>query len=72
MSDQEESKLVEPEEVVRLKQSDLDRLETLANKRLARQAKHKDIFEVNIVSVRAVTDKGRMRSRVHEVSIHDI
>lgn len=64
------TKLVEPEEVVRLKQSDLDRLETLANKRLARLAKHRDVFEVNIVCVRAVTDKGRMRSRVHEVSSH--
>lgn len=61
------TKLVEPEEVVRLKQSDLDRLETLAQKRMARQMKQKDTFEVNIVSVRTVTDKGRMRSRVHEV-----
>jgi hypothetical protein len=61
------TKLVEPEEVVRLKQSDLDRLEALANKRLARQMKHKEVFEVNVVSVRTVTDKGRMRSRVHEV-----
>lgn len=61
------TKLVEPEEVVRLKQNDLDRLETLANKRMARQVKVKDVFEVNIVSVRTVTDKGRMRSRVHEV-----
>ena len=62
------TKLVESEEVVRLKQSDLDRLEALANKRLARQMKHKDIFEVNIVCVRTVIDKGRVRSRVHEVS----
>lgn len=62
------TKLVEPEEVVRLKQSDLDRLEILANKRLARQAKHKDVFEVNIISIRAVRHKGRMRSRVHEVT----
>jgi len=61
------TKLVEPEEVVRLKQSDLDRLEALANQRLAKQMRHKDVFEVNVVSVRAVTDKGRMRSRVHEV-----
>lgn len=63
------TKLVEPEEVVRLKQSDLDRLETLANKRLARQMKTKDVFEINIISVRTVTDKGRMRSRVHEVRV---
>ena len=66
------TKLVEPEEVVRLKQSDLDRLEALANQRLAKQMKHKDVFEVNVVSVRTVTDKGRMRSRVHEVRIRVI
>jgi hypothetical protein len=61
------TKLVEREEVVRLSQADLDRLEMLAKKRLARNLKPKDIFEVNIVSVRTVVDKGRMRSRVHEV-----
>ena len=61
------TKLVEPEEVVRLKQSDLDRLEGLAQKRKAKLMKQKDTFEVNIVSVRTVIDKGRMRSRVHEV-----
>ncbi|KAF9259537.1 hypothetical protein L218DRAFT_990028 [Marasmius fiardii PR-910] len=60
------TKLVEKEEVVRLNQSDLDRLEALAKKREAKNLKRKDIFEVNIVSVRAVTDKGRMRSRMHE------
>ncbi|KAH7929468.1 hypothetical protein BV22DRAFT_128309 [Leucogyrophana mollusca] len=60
------TKVVEPEEVVRLKQSDLDRLETLAKKRLARMNKNKEVFEVNIVCVRTVTDRGRMRSRVHE------
>ncbi|KAK1236592.1 hypothetical protein PQX77_000144 [Marasmius sp. AFHP31] len=59
-------KLVEREEVVRLSQSDLDRIENLAKKREARNLKRKDIFEVNIVSVRTVTDKGRMRSRMHE------
>lgn len=63
------TKLIEPEEVVRLKQSDLDRLEHLAAQRLTRASKQRDVFEVNIVSVRAVTDKGRMRSRVHEVRI---
>ncbi|KAK7049515.1 hypothetical protein VNI00_005546 [Paramarasmius palmivorus] len=60
------TKLVEREEVVRLSQSDLDRLENLAKKREAKNLKRKEIFEVNIVSVRTVTDKGRMRSRVHE------
>ncbi|KAL0579700.1 hypothetical protein V5O48_002330 [Marasmius crinis-equi] len=60
------TKLVEREEVVRLSQSDLDRIETLAKKREAKNLKKRDIFEVNIVSIRTVTDKGRMRSRVHE------
>ncbi|KAG2156083.1 hypothetical protein DEU56DRAFT_765475 [Suillus clintonianus] len=60
------TKLVEQEEVVRLNQHDLDRLEQLAKKRQARLAKHRDVFEVNIVCVRTVTDKGRVRSRVHE------
>lgn len=60
-------KLVEPEQVVRLKQSDLDRIELLARKRAARLAKLKDTFDVNVVCVRTVTEKGRVRSRVHEV-----
>jgi hypothetical protein len=64
------TKLVEQEEVVRLNQHDLDRLEQLAKKRQARLAKHRDVFEVNIVCVRTVTDKGRVRSRVHEVCWH--
>ncbi|PPQ77762.1 hypothetical protein CVT25_011197 [Psilocybe cyanescens] len=60
------TKLVEPEEVVRLTQADLDRLEILSRKRQKRLAKERDLFEVNIVSVRTVIDKGRMRSRAHE------
>ncbi|KAH9482684.1 PX domain-containing protein [Psilocybe cubensis] len=60
------TKLVEPEEVVRLSQADLDRLEVLSRKRQRRLAKDRDSFEVNIVSVRTVVDKGRMRSRAHE------
>ncbi|KAK0486980.1 hypothetical protein EDD18DRAFT_1192672 [Armillaria luteobubalina] len=60
------TKLAEPEEVVRLGQADLDRLEELARKRQARNMRKRDIFEVNIVSVRTVVDKGRMRSRIHE------
>ncbi|TFK75886.1 hypothetical protein BDN72DRAFT_831324 [Pluteus cervinus] len=60
------TKLVEREEVVRLSQADLNRLEALGKKRQAKMAKQKDVFEVNIVSVRTVTDKGRMRSRIHE------
>ena len=63
------TKLVEHEDVVRLSQVDLDRLEMLAQKRQAKLAKARDYFEVNITCVRTVVDKGRMRSRVHEVSI---
>ncbi|KIM46162.1 hypothetical protein M413DRAFT_64985 [Hebeloma cylindrosporum] len=60
------TKLVETEDVVRLTQDDLDRLETLSKKRQARLAKARDFFEVNIIGVRTVVDKGRMRSRAHE------
>ncbi|KAF8897555.1 hypothetical protein BD779DRAFT_1491491 [Infundibulicybe gibba] len=60
------TKLVEREEVVRLSQADLERLELIAAKRRARIKTVKDVFEVNIVSVRTVVDKGRMRSRAHE------
>lgn len=63
------AKLVEPEEVVRLNQADLDRLEALSKKRLARGSKTKDVFEVNIVGVKTVLDKGRMRSRAHDVCV---
>ncbi|KAI0053525.1 hypothetical protein FA95DRAFT_447304 [Auriscalpium vulgare] len=59
-------KIVEKEETVRLSQKDLDRLEMMARKRHARLMKHKDVFEVNIVCVRTVVEKGRVRSRVHE------
>ena len=61
------TKLVEPEEVVRLSQADLSRLESLAKKRQVRMQREKEVFEVNIVCIRAVVDKGRMRSKVHEV-----
>lgn len=61
------TKLVEKEEVVRLNQVDLDRLQDLSKKRLARGRKSEYVFEVNVVGVKTVLDKGRMRSRVHEV-----
>ena len=60
------TKLVEPEELVRLSQSDLVRLESAIKKK---RTKAKDIFDVNIVCIRTVTDKGRVRSRVHDVSL---
>ncbi|KAG8834897.1 hypothetical protein FRC17_006444 [Serendipita sp. 399] len=59
-------KLTEPEEVVRLSQRDLDRLEILARKRAARLQKMRNAFDVNIVCVRTVVEKGRVRSRIHE------
>ncbi|KAG5652462.1 hypothetical protein H0H81_004958 [Sphagnurus paluster] len=59
-------KLVEPEQVVRLNQSDLDRLEALARKRLGKVSETQIVFEVNVIGVKTVVDKGRMRSRVHE------
>lgn len=61
------TKLQEPEEVVRLTQADLARLEALAERRRARDAHLRVLFEVNVVCVRIIHDKGRVRSRVHEV-----
>ncbi|KAH8830925.1 hypothetical protein DL96DRAFT_1594841 [Flagelloscypha sp. PMI_526] len=60
------TKIVEAEQVVRLNQADLERLERLSKKRMARALKQRNAFEVNVVSVRTVVDKGRVRSRVHE------
>ena len=66
------TKLVEHEEVVRLTQSDLDRLDLLSKKRQARLAKIGDVdmFEINIVSVRTVLERGRIRNRIHDVCLH--
>lgn len=61
------AKLVEDEEVVRLTQKDLQQLETLARRRRARMLKYRDSFDVNIIGVRSITDKGRVRSKAHEV-----
>ena len=62
-------KLVEPEQVVRLSQADLNRLEALAKSRLSRERKSKDTLDVNIICVRTVVSKGRVRSRAHDVRI---
>ncbi|KAG8679297.1 hypothetical protein FRC09_019063, partial [Ceratobasidium sp. 395] len=65
-------KLTENEEVVRLSQADLARIERAAEKRRrkaaasARGVARAEIFDVNVIAVRAVTDKGRVRSKVHE------
>ncbi|KAG6861592.1 hypothetical protein C0995_014499 [Termitomyces sp. Mi166 len=42
-------KLAEQEQVVRLNQSDLDRLEILARKRMAKARKTRIVFEVNVI-----------------------
>ena len=67
-------KLAEDEEVVRLSQADLARIERAAERRRKKAAAaggnvRAEVFEVNVVAVRAITDKGRVRSKVHEVSI---
>ncbi|KAH9045219.1 hypothetical protein EDB85DRAFT_2284165 [Lactarius pseudohatsudake] len=59
-------KTIEKEETVRLSQSDLDRLEAIARRRRNKLMKNKDVFEVNVVCVRTVVDRGRVRSKVHE------
>jgi hypothetical protein len=64
------TKLVEHEELVRLTQRDLHRLEALAKKRRLRHAKSKNVFDVNIICVRTVTDRKRMRNKVHEVGAY--
>jgi len=66
------AKLVEDEEVVRLTQTDLERLETLAKRRRERELKLKDSFDVNVIGVRTVVDKGRVRSKAHEVCPSDL
>lgn len=63
------TKLVEPEQVVRLSQADLNRLEAIAKNRIARGRKSKDALDVNIICVRTVITKGRVRSRAHDVRI---
>ena len=62
-------KLAEPEQVVRLSQADLNRLEAIAKSRLSRERKSRDTLDVNIICVRTVISKGRVRSRAHDVRI---
>lgn len=63
----------EKEEVVRLSQKDLDRLEGQERRRARRAARDNDNgkveekFGVNVVSVRTVSEKGRVRRRHHDV-----
>lgn len=61
-------KLIEDEEVVRLSQKDLDRLEGGMRRRERRQNRSKSgRFNVNVICVRSISEKGRMRRRHHEV-----
>ncbi|KDN50935.1 hypothetical protein RSAG8_00564, partial [Rhizoctonia solani AG-8 WAC10335] len=65
-------KLVENEEVVRLSQADLARIEKAERSERRRRkaeaagSKKSEVFDVNVIAVRAITDKGRVRSKVHE------
>ncbi|KAG8890630.1 hypothetical protein FRB98_007185 [Tulasnella sp. 332] len=60
-------KLTEKEDVVRLNQNDLDRLEAIAKKRREKLARSgKDIFEINVVAVRSVVEKKKIRNRAHD------
>lgn len=60
------TKLQEKEEVVRLTQVDLEKLEQEESKRMKKLMKLNHVFEVNVISVRTVADKGRVRSKAHE------
>ncbi|KAG9015787.1 hypothetical protein FRB93_012352 [Tulasnella sp. JGI-2019a] len=60
-------KLTEKEDVVRLNQGDLDRLEAIAKRRKEKLAKgQKEIFEINVVAVRSIVEKKRIRNRAHD------
>lgn len=72
-------KVVGGEEVVRIGQGELKRLEMAQEERRKKwQERHVNpdgsayipmVFEVNVVGVRVVTEKGRVRHKSHEVSI---
>ena len=55
------TKLVEPVEVMRRSQADLNRLEVLARKRGGGEMRLKDSLDVNGICVRTVSEKKRMR-----------
>lgn len=61
-------KLTDKEEVVRLTQTDLDRLETLARRRRERALRHtnQDVFEVNVIGVRSFVEKKTLRTKAHD------
>lgn len=60
------------EEVVRIGQRELNRLEEQAQARRKRLSEKEDKvgtgFDVNVICVRTVTEKGRVRNRSHDVS----
>jgi len=65
-------KLTTGEEVVRINQNDLRKLEIAGEearkKNLERQAKMGPGFDVNVICVRNVVEKGRVRNKGHDVS----
>jgi hypothetical protein len=65
-------KLTSGEEVVRINQGDLRKLEIAGEearkKMLERQARMGPGFDVNVICVRNVVEKGRVRSKNHDVS----
>jgi hypothetical protein len=69
-------KLTTGEEVVRIGQGDLRKLEIAGEesrkKMQERQARMGPGFDVNVICVRNVTEKGRVRSKSHDVSWKDL
>ena len=59
-------KLVEKEEVVRLNQRDLDRLERIVKRRKEKAANLAEKFDVSVVGVRTVIERRHVRSRAHD------
>lgn len=70
-------KLEGGEEVVRINQEDLRLLEEEARRKIGSKGVRAEIeaesgFEINVIGVRDVRDKGRVRSKSHEVSTSTI
>ncbi|EIN10638.1 hypothetical protein PUNSTDRAFT_142609 [Punctularia strigosozonata HHB-11173 SS5] len=63
------TKIVEPEEVVRLRQADLDRLEALAKRRQQRGLRNRGVFEVNVICVRTEFIIRTRRPQQHDVYV---
>ena len=59
--------LLEPAEVVQLIQASPNCLEVLARNRVGQEKRLKDTYDVYVDRVHIVTEKKRMRSKIHEV-----